>query len=88
MDEFHWSEREHALEPLAAGPLQQFFTALARLQAIERARQEADPEYEPRLRIAFVTTERTGAHARDYHSSRSGIQVDQAFFRVFAALPL
>lgn len=79
--DFHSSERERALEPLKAGPLQRFFAEVAGLQAKERARQESDPSYQPRLRIAIVTARNAPAHKRVITTLRGwGIQVDEAFF--------
>jgi 5'-nucleotidase len=81
LDDFHASERAHALEPLAAGPLQRFFAELAGLQAKERARQERDAGYQPRLRVAIVTARNAPAHTRVVTTLREwGIQVDEAFF--------
>jgi 5'-nucleotidase len=78
---FHSSERELALEPLKAGPLQRFFTEVAGLQAKERARQLRDPSYQPRLRVAIVTARNAPAHTRVITTLREwGIQVDEAFF--------
>lgn len=79
--DFHSSERERALEPLKAGPLQRFFAEVAGLQAKERARQAVDPAYHPRLRIAIVTARNAPAHKRVITTLREwGIQVDEAFF--------
>lgn len=78
---FHSSERELALEPLKAGPLQRFFAEVAGLQAKERARQEREAAYQPRLRIAIVTARNAPAHRRVITTLRGwGIQVDEAFF--------
>lgn len=81
LDRFHSSEREHALEPLRAGPLQRFFAEVAGVQAKERSRQARDPSYQPRLRIAIVTARNAPAHTRVITTLREwGIQVDEAFF--------
>ncbi|HEX5830785.1 MAG TPA: 5'-nucleotidase, partial [Gemmatimonadaceae bacterium] len=64
LDGFHSSERERALEPLKGGPLQRFFAEVAGLQAKERMRQERDPGYQPRLRVAIVTARNAPAHTR------------------------
>ena len=78
---FQSNEREHALEPLLAGPLQRFFTEVAGLQKRERARQERDRSYRPRLRVAIVTARDAPAHKRVITTLREwGIQVDEAFF--------
>lgn len=78
---FHSSEREHALTPLKAGPLQRFFAEVAGLQSKERVRQQQDTAYRPRLRIAIVTARNAPAHRRVITTLRDwGIQVDEAFF--------
>jgi 5'-nucleotidase len=78
---FHSSERELALEPLRAGPLQRFFAEVAGVQAKERARQERDAAYQPRVRVAIVTARNAPAHTRVITTLREwGIQVDEAFF--------
>lgn len=81
LDIFHSSEREHAQEPLAAGPLKPFFAEVAGLQARELSRRERDPAYQPRLRVAIVTARDAPAHTRVITTLREwGIQVDEAFF--------
>jgi 5'-nucleotidase len=81
LSDFHASERELALEPLKAGPLQRFFVEVAALQAKERAHHERDSTYQPRLRIAIVTARNAPAHRRVITTLREwGIQVDDAFF--------
>jgi len=78
---FHSNEREHALEPLKAGPLQRFFSEVAALQSLERDRQERDPAYQRRLRIAIVTARNAPAHTRVITTLRDwGIHVNEAFF--------
>lgn len=81
MESFRSSEREHAAEPHQAGPLQRFFTEVAALQRKDLARQEKDPDYQPRLRVAIVTARNAPAHTRVITTLREwGIQVDEAFF--------
>jgi 5'-nucleotidase len=78
---FHATEREHATVPLPSGPLQTFFSEIARLQRKERDRQILDPGYEPRIRTAIVTARNAPAHERLVMTLRSwGIQIDEAFF--------
>lgn len=81
MESFRSSEREHAAEPHQGGPLQRFFTEVAALQRKDLARQEKDPDYQPRLRVAIVTARNAPAHTRVITTLRDwGIQVDEAFF--------
>jgi 5'-nucleotidase len=78
---FHSSERELAAEPHGAGPLQRFFSEISKLQRKDLARQESDPTYQPRLRVAIVTARNAPAHTRVVTTLRDwGIQVDEAFF--------
>jgi 5'-nucleotidase len=81
IESFRSSERDHAAEPHQAGPLQPFFTEVAALQRKDLARQEKDPDYQPRLRVAIVTARNAPAHTRVITTLRKwGIQVDEAFF--------
>ncbi len=74
-------ERAHRHEPLDPGPLARFLTELAAVQRKDRARQEADPEYKPRIRIAIVTARGAPAHTRVITTLRHwGVQVDEGFF--------
>lgn len=78
---FHATEKEQAAVPLPSGPLQTFFSEVARLQQMERERQELEPEYEPRIRTAIVTARNAPAHERVVMTLRHwGIQIDEAFF--------
>jgi 5'-nucleotidase len=66
---------------MPAGPLSRFFREVAKLQQREREKREADPEYEPRLRLAIVTARNAPAHERVVTTLREwGIEVDEVFF--------
>jgi 5'-nucleotidase len=81
LDEFLRSEREHAGTAHPLGPLHRFFLEVAKLQRRERDRKAADPNHEPRIRIAIVTARNAPAHERVVTSLREwGIQVDEVFF--------
>ncbi len=81
LDEFLRSEREHAGTAHPLGPLHRFFLEVAKLQGQERLRKAADPQYEPRIRVAIVTARNAPAHERVVTSLREwGIQVDEVFF--------
>jgi 5'-nucleotidase len=81
LEGFLTSERDLALEPLSAGPLQRFCAEVSGVQNRERARQHRDPTYRPRLRVASVTARNAPAHKRVITTLRQwGIQVDEAFF--------
>jgi 5'-nucleotidase len=75
------SEQEQADDPLVPGPLHRFLTEISVLQERELKRKEADPTYEPRIRVAIITARNAPAHERVVKSLRKwGIQVDEAFF--------
>ena len=75
------AEAEAAAVPMPAGPLGRFFREVAKLQRRERARKEANPEYEARVRIAIVTARNAPAHERVVTTLREwGIEVDEVFF--------
>jgi 5'-nucleotidase len=81
LGEFLKTEREKASEPLPAGPLHRFFSEVAKLQKRERERKAANPDYQPRVRVAIITARNAPAHERVVTSLREwGIQVDEAFF--------
>lgn len=78
-----YREQERALvdTPLAPGPLAPLLTRLARVQAAEAARQEADPGDQPRLRTAIVTARSAPADRRVTTTLRAwGLRVDESFF--------
>ncbi len=81
IEAFHKSETEHAQTPHQAGPLQELFVKIARLQELEQTRAESTPAYESRLKVAIITSRNAPAHKRVVTSLRAwGITVDQTFF--------
>jgi len=75
------AEAEAAAVPIPGGPLAKFFKEIARLQQREISKRIADPEYEPRLRIAIITARNAPAHERVVTTLRGwGIQIDEVFF--------
>jgi 5'-nucleotidase len=81
LEEFLRSESEHAGTAHPLGPLHRFFLEVAKLQSRERGRKAANPEHEPRVRVAIVTARNAPAHERVVTSLREwGIQVDEVFF--------
>jgi 5'-nucleotidase len=81
LDSFHSHERELADEPLPAGPLLRFFTEISKLQKREIAKNQSDPNYKPRIRIAIATARNAPAHERVITTLRKlDIRVDEAFF--------
>jgi 5'-nucleotidase len=78
---FHKSESDHRAEALGEGPLQRFFSEIAKLQQMELKKQELDLSYKPRIRTAIVTARNAPAHERVITTLRHwGIRVDEAFF--------
>ncbi|OPA81242.1 5'-nucleotidase [Paenibacillus selenitireducens] len=61
---FHDHERTNALEPLPAGPLLRFFQEISKLQRREIAKNNANPAYKPKIRVAIVTARNAPAHER------------------------
>ncbi|MBD8501205.1 5'-nucleotidase [Paenibacillus arenosi] len=81
LENFHSHERDLAGEPLPAGPLLRFFTEIANLQKKEIAKNQSDPNYKPRIRIAIATARNAPAHERVITTLRKlDIRVDEAFF--------
>lgn len=81
LDSFHSHERELADEPLPAGPLLKFFTEISKLQKREISKNQSDPDYKPRIRIAIATARNAPAHERVITTLRKlDIRVDEAFF--------
>jgi 5'-nucleotidase len=78
---FHDAEAQAAAEPIPAGPLSRFFREIAKLQQRERHKKVADSKYEPRVRIAIITSRNAPAHKRVVTTLRDwGIEVDEVFF--------
>ena len=78
---FHQSERELRKQALGEGPLKRFFAEIARIQQMELALAEQDPNHKPRIRTAIVTARNAPAHERVVTTLREwGIQVDEVFF--------
>lgn len=81
LEKFHIHEREHAGEPLPAGPLLRFFTEISNLQRKEIGKNQNDPTYKPKIRIAIATARNAPAHERVITTLRNlDIRVDEAFF--------
>ncbi|WP_028596219.1 5'-nucleotidase [Paenibacillus assamensis] len=81
LENFHSHERDMAGEPLPAGPLLRFFTEIANLQKKVIAKNQSDPTYKPRIRIAIATARNAPAHERVITTLRKlDIRVDEAFF--------
>lgn len=65
----------------APGLLQPLVADLNRIQRLEQELQAADPDYEPRVRIALVTARAAPAHERAVQSLRAwGVTINDAFF--------
>jgi len=74
-------ESSHKLDALGKGPLQQLLADLNKIQVVEQQKQDEDPAYVPRLRIALVTARNAPAHERAIWSMKKwGVTVNDAFF--------
>lgn len=81
LDQFHSHEKELASLPLPAGPLSRFFTEISKLQQKEIMKNQNDPDYKPRIRIAIATARNAPAHERMINTLRKlDIRIDEAFF--------
>ncbi|UVI33102.1 5'-nucleotidase [Paenibacillus spongiae] len=81
LENFHSHERELAGEPLPAGPLLRFFTEISNLQKKEITKNQSNPNYKPKIRIAIATARNAPAHERVITTLRKlDIRVDEAFF--------
>lgn len=81
LDQFHSHEKELASLPLPAGPLSRFFTEISKLQQKELLKNQNDPDYKPRIRIAIATARNAPAHERMINTLRKlDIRIDEAFF--------
>ena len=81
LEAFQQSESEQANTPHNAGPLQELLLKIARLQALEKTRAASLQSYEPRLKVAIITSRNAPSHKRVVTSLREwGITIDQTFF--------
>ena len=81
IEAFQRSESEQADIPHEAGPLQELFVKIATLQELEKTRAASIQDYEPRLKVAIITSRNAPSHKRVVTSLRAwGITVDQTFF--------
>ncbi|MBD3921536.1 5'-nucleotidase [Paenibacillus sp. PR3] len=81
LEKFHYHEKELASQPLPAGPLMRFFTEISKLQQREIQKNQSDPDYKSRIRLAIATARNAPAHERVITTLRQfDIRVDEAFF--------
>ena len=81
IEAFQRSESEQVNVPHNEGPLQELLVKIARLQELEKARAAAAGDYEPRIKVAIITSRNAPAHKRVVTSLRAwGITIDQTFF--------
>ncbi|MCR6704618.1 MAG: 5'-nucleotidase [Cellulomonas sp.] len=75
-------ERARRAEPLQPGPLRDFLLGLGRIQALERARLDADVTYVPRVRVSVVTARQAPTHERAVQTRCAawGVEVNDGFF--------
>ncbi|GGG14974.1 5'-nucleotidase [Paenibacillus abyssi] len=78
---FHDHERLKAGEPLPPGPLLRFFTEISKLQRREIEKNQNNPAYKPKIRVAIATARNAPAHERVITTLRKlDIRIDEAFF--------
>ncbi|MFV0422375.1 5'-nucleotidase [Oleidesulfovibrio sp.] len=78
---FFAHETKQAKIPLKRGPLADFLGKLSLIQQRERAMQQEQADYKPKLRIAIATARNAPAHERVINTMRSwDIMVNEAFF--------
>lgn len=76
--EYETENQDRALIP---GPLKNLLQDLNLIQGLETAKQNENPDYEPRLRISLVTARSAPAHERAVRSLAAwGVTVNDAFF--------
>jgi len=81
MEGFREHETEKEEIPLPPGPMKDLLAAVNRIQDLEDALQDANPEYERRLFVSIVTARNAPAHMRAIRSLKSwGLRVNDAFF--------
>ena len=81
LPQFHGHEAAHAESDHDPGRLQPFLLKIAKIQATERRRKSADPEYRARLQIALITARNAPSCKRAIQSLKSwGVVVNDAFF--------
>lgn len=73
-----WSQAGTAHRP---GPLTRLFREIAALQQWETERQQREPDYQPKIRTAIITSRGAPAHERVVTTLRTwGIRVDETLF--------
>lgn len=78
---FHVHETEHQEEPLPEGKLSDFLRGINRIQDIEQALVESQPDYNRRVHVAIVTARNAPSHERVVNTLKSwGVRVNDAFF--------
>lgn len=78
---FQVNEVENQAVPVNDGPIMPFFMAVAHIQALDKAREAADPMHKRMLRTSIVTARSSPAEVRVLNSLDAwGVDVDDAFF--------
>ncbi len=82
IEAFRQHERENAQVPAEPGLLANFLRKLARIQDLEKQREnDTSGKYRPRVRVSIVTARNAPAHERVIHTMRSwGVTVNEAYF--------
>lgn len=78
---FQVNEVANQAVPANDGPIKPFFMVVAHIQALDKARESADPTHKRMLRTSIVTARSSPAEVRVLNSLDAwGIDVDDAFF--------
>lgn len=81
LDTYLKHEKEHADEPLNAGPVCALLKKISSYQMLEKKKAADNPQYKRILKTAIVTARNAPAHERVISSLKTwGIEVDEAFF--------
>lgn len=79
--EYHQHERDHADQPLPAGPLYKFLQEISRIQQKELEKTKQDDGYQPKIRIALCTARNAPAIERVVTTLRKwNVRLDESFF--------
>jgi 5'-nucleotidase len=78
---FHANETQNVEVPLPEGMLTDFLRAINRVQDVEEAMAEQNPDYNRRVHVAIVTARNAPSHERVVRTLKAwGLRVNDAFF--------
>jgi len=81
LTEFHAYEVRNVMQPHNPGPLKEFMVRISKLQSVEEAHKQRNPDYENRIRVSIVTARNAPSHERAMNTLKSwGVMANDAFF--------